>query len=85
MDIAILNAYKSGYSYSDTLTVGDTTYFHVVRLDARQFDILSKKSVYDKINIEFDRGIRNTLPKCNGFPVGSVETVNVFSIRSVDY
>ncbi len=85
MDIVILNAYKSGYNYSDTLTIGDTTYFHVVRLDEKQSDFLSKKNLYSKINIDFIRGTRNDLPICNGLPSKSVETVNVLDIRSTDY
>lgn len=85
VNIDRLNAYQSGYSYPDTLTVRGIAYKNVVRLDSSRAAILDKKNINDKIGFDFTRSIRGRLPICTDLSAASVETVTLLSLGDANY
>lgn len=85
MDLVYLQAYKSGYAYSDTITVNGVRYTHVVRLDSSQSTFLATKQPNDKLSIHFQRVSRSLLPGCTGLSANPIELVKVVSISNTNY
>lgn len=85
MDMAHVKAYKSGYTYSDTLTIAGVRYTHVVRLDSSQSAFLATKQVNDKLMIDFEKTGKSLLPVCTNLSSTGIEMVKIISIGSTDY
>jgi hypothetical protein len=91
VDIAILNAYKTGYTgYSDTITVGTTQFKRVIQLDTTRLEsyLLRRLREYkpgDKISIIFTDRSRKLLPACLSPSPRTLETVVVDQFGQAGY
>ena len=83
VNLYFLNANRSGFDSSDTLTVGRVTFNRVVRLDTTRASFLDKKTVGDKIGFDFNPTGRTSLPICSDLRQGSFEYLKVLSIAHV--
>ena len=91
IDIAILNAYKTGYTgYTDTITIGNTLFKKVIQLDTTRLEdyLLKRLREYKpgaKMSISFTDHNRKPFPTCvSPFP-HTLETVVVNEFGQATY
>jgi hypothetical protein len=85
VNLYFLNANRTGFNASDTLTIGKVTFNRVVRLGTTRASFLDQKTVGDKIAFDFTSTRRTSLPICSGLRQGSFEYIKLLSIGNSQF